>query len=1178
MRLTLVLMAASLMQVYATGYTQSAKISLALKNVSLKQALKEIEKQSDYTFVYSDSKIDVNKKIDINVKDCALVEVLDQLIADSEIRYTSIDNHIVLTDKKNYIYRLPSITHEAVLNREVIDMESLSPIRNVLLQQVSVSGQVVSSVDGQPLPGVNVVVKGTTLGTTTDINGSFNLNVPDPNATLVFSFVGFQTQEVALAGQKSVNITLVEETQELQEIVVVGYGVQSKATLTGSVATVNNEALSAGTQANALQRMQGKASGVTVLNSHTPGGDATIRIRGMGTINNNDPLYVIDGVPTKWGMSQLNANEIESITVLKDASSAAIYGARGANGVIIVTTKRGKSGKPQVSFSARAGFGKAAGKYDLLNTQEYGELLWLEAKNEGRAPNQTDLYGTGATPTIPDYINPAGAMEGDPRVDPSLYSHTPGAGFNNITRANKEGTDWYDAIYRTAKTQEYSLSLVGGGEKGTYSLSAGYLSEEGILKYVGFERMNIRSNADAEVTKWLKIGESLGIGYSQGKGNNGDNGEGVPISQAYRMQPIVPVYDIMGNFAGTKGNGTGNGENPLAMLYRDQNDYRRDLRGIGNAYAEVTILKDFKFKSLFGFDYRTFNSRDIFLQNPEFQEAKPADILTMDNNYTIQWNWVNTLNYIKTIAEVHKINVLVGTEAIGRNYNHFNASRSTFFSTDVDYMYLGAGEKDFINNGDGTEVKSASYFARVNYDFKGKYLIEGTFRRDGSSKFGSEKRWGNFPAFSLGWRISEENFMAATKTWMDYLKLRGGWGVSGNDELGSDYNGFTTYASNNQFAFYSMTGNPTATTAGFVHDRLGNPDAQWETTKTTNVGFDAGFLNNTLTVGIDLWQRKTTNMLYRLTQPGVYGSYQLPSVNIGDMDNKGYDIQVGYRNKALGGDFTYDINWNISHYKNEIKKISDNEAEFIGGANLRQVEYTRSTVGTSFPEFYGLIVDGIFQSDAEAKAYPVEFDAAYNVAGHFKFRDIAGGPDGGPDGKIDDADRTYIGSPHPKFTTGLNIDLAYKNLTLNAFFYASYGNKIMNYVKRWIDYSQFNGNRSKDRLYKSWGSPYLTDNADAELPRADLSEISQKSSTAFLEDGSFLRLKTLQLGYTLPNNFINKIGMARMEVYVQANNLFTITEYSGLDPEINASGSNLGIDQGSWPTTRQFMFGVKIDL
>jgi len=1036
-------------------------------------------------------------------------------------------------------------------------------------QQKLVTGKITDA-GGNPLPGVNIVERGTTNGAITGVDGNFSLTVASPNSVLICSFIGYTTQEVTVGSQSAINVTLAEALSALEEIVVVGYSTQVRRSLTGAVSTVNAEAIAKETTANAITRLQGKASGVNILNAKAPGGGANITIRGLGTINNNTPLFVIDGVPTKSSMSELNPDEIESLTVLKDASSAAIYGARGANGVILITTKRGTSGQAKVTFNARFGTSSFSNYYDLLNTQEYGELLWLEAKNVGVAPSNI-LYGTGSTPTIPDYIVPAGTMEGDPLTDPALYNHTPGSGFYNITKANKTGTDWYNVIFQPGVMSDYNMSLSGGSQKGTYAFTAGYYTEKGIVKYTEFDRYSLRSNSSTNLTNWLTLGQSLGLTYSVGKGNRGEYGEGIPISQAYRMQPIVPVYDIAGNFAGTKATGTGNGENPLAVLYRDRDDVSHNLRGIGNAFAEVQIIKGLRFKSLFGFDYRPYDSKDIFRQNPEFQESKPTDILNMSSGSTTQWNWANTLNFTRSFASSHTLNVLLGTEAVSVRSLDMNASRSTYFSDDVNYMFLSSGEKDQTNGGGGSEVKWMSYFGRLNYNFKDRYLAEATIRRDGSSRFGANSRWGNFPAFSVGWVISEEGFMANTKNVIDNLKIRAGWGKSGNDEVGN-YNGFSTFGSNSGSSFYSINGSVSSTAAVFYASALGNPDAKWETTSTTNVGIDVTLLKNTLTATFDVWQRKTVDMLFRLAIPNVSGAASAPSVNIGDMDNKGFDLNINYQNTAVSGQLSYGLGLTLSHYKNEIVKISNKETEFIDGGDFRQMKYTRATKGTSFPEFYGLIVDGYFMSQEEADAYPQEYGGTYNLAGHFKFRDVSN------DGIINDDDRTYIGSPHPKFTAGLNADVAYKGFSLSAFFYTVYGNKIANYVSRWIDYTQFTGNRTKDRLYKSWGSPYLANNADAVLPLADITNVSQYPSTAFLENGSFLRLKTLQLGYTLPKNISQTLRINAMQIYVQGTNLFTITKYKGLDPEVSRGGVNLGVDDGQWPTARQFVVGIKLDI
>lgn len=1033
-------------------------------------------------------------------------------------------------------------------------------------QQKRVTGHIADA-SGVSLAGVNILEKGTLNGAISDAGGNFSLSVASESSVLSFSFIGYSTKEVTVGTQSTIEVTLESDVTSLQEVVVVGYGTQRREELTGSISTVSSKEMKISTAPTAVGRMQGQVAGVTVTNSNTPGGDAFIRVRGMGTINDSRPLYVIDGVPSDPG-SSLNPDDIESISVLKDASSAAIYGTRGANGVILITTKRGSAGdKPTITFSTRVGVSNAINQYDMLNAQEYAASVWLRADNNGQT-RPSALYGTGSTPVLPDYLTPVGAMEGDTGTDPSTYSSS-----NVITKANKAGTNWYDQIYQAGKTQEYDFSISGGTQKSTYAFSAGYADQQGILIFTDFKRYTFRSNADAKVADWLKVGQSLSATFTQKTGDMGSDGEASPISQAYRIQPIIPVYDIMGKFAGTKsGPNFGNAENPVAQLTRNQNNYDKYSRAMGNFYAEATLIKGLNFKSLFGFDYGTTDQKYVNLANPEMAESHANDALSINHNYNLQWNWVNTLNFNRSFG-VHNISAVIGTEAISSVYTEENAGRAVYFNNSFDYMQLNSGEANQTNGGYASEWSLFSQFGRVNYSMNGKYLLEGVLRRDGSSRFSSANRYGIFPAVSAGWVISQEDFMAGTSNVINFLKLKGGWGNSGNDRIG-DYNSFTTFSVNKIQSSYPLDGTPSGLTTGFQPAQYGNDNVTWEKTSTLDIGLDTRFLNNSLSFGLDVWQRTTTDMLYQVQKPQVSGVANQPYVNIGDMKNTGFDIEMGYTNKALGGKFVYSINATLSHYKNEVTKLSNNANEFITTASERQVDYSRAQVGHAFPEFFGYIVDGIFQTQAEADAYPVNSLAdGYNKPGHFKFKDV------NDDGKIDASDRTFIGSPHPKLTGGLNINLAYSGFDLNMVFYGSYGNKMINYVKRWIDYGQFDGGLSKDALYKSWGSPYLANNADATLPMYDINSVSQLNSSAFVEDASFTRLKSLQLGYNLPSSVVSKIKVAGVNIYCQATNLFTITKYSGLDPEYYSSDPRtLGLDRGATPTSRQIMFGLRLTL
>ncbi len=1032
-------------------------------------------------------------------------------------------------------------------------------------QQKAISGKVTDA-QGTSLPGVSVAEKGTVNGTVTNIDGEYNLGVSNNAQTLVFSYIGMLTQEVIIGTQTQIDVVLKQDVVGLEEVVVVGYGTRMKEELTGAVSTISEDQMQISSAPSVVSRMQGQVSGVTVTSADRPGGEATIRIRGVGTINNTNPLYVIDGVPVGPG-NNLNPSDVESITVLKDASSAAIYGTRGANGVIIITTKRGRDNQaPSINFSLKTGVSNATNKYDMLNTKEYADAVWLSYKNRGVAPNHAQ-YGSGASPVIPDYILPAGAMEGDASVNPALYKNPD----YMIFKANKEGTDWYDEMYRSAIVQQYDLSVTGGGKNGTYAFSGSYLDEDGILEHTNFKRYTFRMNSDAKFNDWFKAGESLQVMYIDEHGNLGDNDEGTVISYGYRSQPIIPVYDIMGNFAGSRASEMGNSGNPVAMLYRARNNNGKAVRIIGNVYSEITIMKGLTAKTLFGYNHSQWNYNGYTIPNLEHSEPTKVNAHNHDSNYSLQWNWTNTINYNATFNDIHKISAVVGTEAIDNYYQSLNGSRSQFFSEDVQYMQLDAGESNIQNAGNASEWSLFSQFGRINYDLMRKYYIEGTIRRDGSSRFSQANRYGVFPAVSAGWAVSEESFLSGVEK-LDILKLRVGYGVSGNDQIGN-YNPYTTYRTHPQQAAYDFNGSNTTATAGFIPGNLGNEKVSWETTKTLNFGLDGVFFDRTLSASIDIWQRKTSDMLVQDPIPNVLGIATAPYVNIGEMQNKGYDIELGYNNTALDGKFRYGIMATLSHYKNEITMLSTDPKRTIDAASYRQKTYTRYAVGTAYPEFFGYVVEGIFQTEAEAAAHPQFGTTSYNAPGHYKYKDVSG-PDGKPDGKITADDRTFIGSPHPDLTGGLNFDLGYGSFDLNLFFYGSYGNDMINYVTRWIDYGMFNGGLSKRALYETW----TPERKDAPIAMLDQHANSQEPSTAYIEDASFLRLKNLKLGYTLPKTLLSRAQIKNLHVYVQVTNLFTLTKYRGLDPEVNSSGSNMGVDMGAWPTARQINFGVQLGL
>ncbi|MDQ3292243.1 MAG: SusC/RagA family TonB-linked outer membrane protein, partial [Bacteroidota bacterium] len=722
----------------------------------------------------------------------------------------------------------------------------------------TISGRV-SSATGDPLPGVTVLLKGTSNGATTAPDGGYSLTVPETAGTLVFSFIGYATQEKAFTGPGSINITLIEDTKALQEVVVTGYTAQSKRDITGAVATIDAKQLLATPSTNLGQAMQGKVSGVTVGNENSPGGGVMVRIRGFGTINDNSPLYVIDGVPTKGNLNTLNLNDIESMQILKDASAASIYGSRAGNGVVIVTTKKGKAGKPVFTYDTYVGTQRPGKFLDLLNTQEYARLIWESRRNAGAVGANGNpvhaQFGNGVDPVIPDYIFPAGAMEGDPRVAQDAsgkyinYSNNiDDPNFNKtkwlITKANKTGTNWMDEIFDPAPIQNHQLGVSGGNESGRYAMSVNYFNQQGIMIHTGFKRYSLRANTEFNVNKRIRVGENFQVAVGDRIVQPGSNGfENNPTSFAYRIQPLIPVYDVAGNFAGTRGTDLDNSNNPVSMLYRNKDNHQKEIRLFGNAYAEVDILKNLTAKTSFGVDYNLYNYRNYTFRDYESAEARGSNSLQTTNNYEWTWTWFNTLTYNTTFGENHRLNFLIGTEAIKDYHEFFDASRTNFASDELDNRYLSGGTGVQTNNGGGWNWALASEFAKANYVFADKYLLEGTIRRDRSSRFAPQFRTAYFPAASAGWVFSEENFAESWSNWLTRAKLRVGWGQTGNQEIGN-YNSITQFSTNPINSFYDLNGSRTSAVPGYELTQFGNALAKWETTTATNLGLDLTLLND----------------------------------------------------------------------------------------------------------------------------------------------------------------------------------------------------------------------------------------------------------------------------------------------------------------------------------------------
>ena len=1042
-----------------------------------------------------------------------------------------------------------------------------------LLAQRTVTGTVTDEMD-EGLPGVTVQVKGTATGTATDVDGNYSITVPDTESVLVFSFVGYFPQEEIVGNRTTINLSLVPDIQTLSEMVVTGYAVQEKRDITGSVGTVNRDELISVPASTVENQLQGRLAGVNVTNTGQPGAGSQVRIRGFASFQNNQPLYVVDGVQT-LDITTLNPNDIESITVLKDAGAASIYGSRASNGVILVTTRRGVRGVPKITYDAYYGTqDPGRGFTNLLNTQEMADLQWLVYDNTFDADNQPiqtashPQYGNyvrGQTrPTIPDYIVPSGAMEGDPRVNPALYNldlDNPG-NIYQIVRANKQGTDWFNEVTRAAPIQNHDITLSGGGENSRFLVGLNYFNQQGIILETFSKRYSIRGNSEFGIGDRFRIGENLQVTYRENRGI--DNlSEANAVSLSYRNQPIVPVRDIMGNFAGTRAQLTGNAPNPVANQIRTQHNDAFDVRILGNLYAELDILDNLTARSSIGGSLQNGYFHNFTYQTYERAENINTSTFNEGSFYNADWTWTNTLTYTETFDK-HAITAVGGYEAIqfgiGRGVT---GTRGGYFALNPNFWTLATGAT--IINATSyaiTPTTGISYFGRVDYGFDDRYLLSLTLRRDGSSRF--QDFYGTFPSVTAAWRVSGEEFMRGSEFITD-LKIRAGYGQMGNQQALDPNNQFFLFGGSPATSFYDISGTNTGSQQGFRPTRIGNPDARWETAENINIGIDFSLFDDKLEFIVDWYRKENRDLLFAPELPGTAGAAAPPAVNIANMVNSGIDAQVIYRHN-FRNDIRFESNLTFTSYRNEILNIAEGQTEFFaGGSRFGNIAINR--VGHPLSSFFGYQVQGIFQSNEEI-ANAAEQDGA--APGRFRFVDLDG------DGSITPADRTILGSPIPDFTAGLNISLAVRNWDFTAFFFASVGNDIYNYTRWWTDFvPSFAGGKSQDLLYNSW----TPERPGATTPMAEaISNFSTntQSTSYYVEDGSYLRARNIQLGYTFPTAITSRWRMDRLRVYAQAVNLFTITGYTGLDPELQGADTAFGIDYGNYPNVKQFIFGLNV--
>jgi TonB-linked SusC/RagA family outer membrane protein len=1041
-------------------------------------------------------------------------------------------------------------------------------------QQKTITGKVMGEKDKQPIFGATVAVKGSNVATQTGADGSFTITVPNPNSVLVITFVGFETIEIPLAGKSNVEISMKDKSTTLTDVVVTGYSSQAKKDITGSVAVVKTEDLKSIPAANAETQLQGRASGVTVITNNRPGDGASVRIRGFASFGGNEPLVVIDGIP--GSLTSINPNDIESMQVLKDAASASVYGSRASNGVIIVTTKKGKQGSAKVTYNMYYGASfPGKGYTNLLNPQEMADLAWLAKKNQG-LPLTHDQYGSGPNPRLPDYIlagTKSGVMEGDPAANPALYNLNLDnvSGSYLIVRANKAGTNWFKEITETAPIQNHNINVSGGSDRSRYLFGFDLFDQKGIVIHNFFKRYTARVNTEFNIKKNIRIGQNLQISASQGNGA-GLNDEGTEIANSYRAQPIVPVFNINGDFAGSRGANLGNGNNPYATRVRSKDNRGNNYSVFGNMYAEVDFLKHFTARTSFGGTFSNDNYYFYTFQTYENAENNSGTSFTEGVNYFRSWTWTNQLTYKNTFG-AHDVTVVGGSEAIEEWGRAIQGLRLGYFVDNVDFRSLDAGgaSGQRASGSPYTPAALFSIFGKADYAYNNKYLASFTIRRDGSSRFGANNRYGVFPAFSVGWRISEETFMQDIK-WLTDLKLRGSWGQMGNQRI-LPANSFSQYASGPGSSNYDINGNQNSTVGGFQLSFVGNPDGKWETNTTTNIGFDATLFGGKTEIVAEWYSKKTDDLLFRLEQVATAGagpSSNPPFVNVASMKNTGLDLLINQRMNIGGNNgVKLDATLTFTTYQNEITKIADGVDFFdaVGAAGRVGGTFFRNAVGNSVSAFYGFKVIGLFQSADDVAKSPTQEAAA---PGRFKYLDANG------DGAITDDDRVFFGNPNPDFTYGINLNASYKNFDLGVFFYGAEGKDVINYVRWWTDFvPSFQGAKSKDALYNSW----TPQRPNAKVP---IQEESGNRSTNgapnsyYMEDGSFLRMKNLSLGYSLPSSLLNRFKVDRLRLYVQATNLFTITKYTGLDPEVTGGDTEFGVDAGNYPTVKQFFIGVNL--
>jgi TonB-linked SusC/RagA family outer membrane protein len=1048
-------------------------------------------------------------------------------------------------------------------------------------QDRKVSGKV-SGTDSQGIPGVSILVKGTNTGATTDVNGAFSVTVKSASAVLNISAVGYKAQTITVGSQSSINVTLAEDNSQLDEVIVTGYSVTNKKESTAAASIVKAKDLQIAPSGNVEQQLQGRVAGVTLITNGQPGTASIIRVRGFGAFGGNEPLYVVDGVPV-GSTDFLSPDDIESTTVLKDAAAASIYGARAANGVIVYTTKRGSRNKG-ITVTYDGLFGgtdpNVGGVAKMLTPQEQADWTHVAYRNNAAA-NGTAVaythpqYGTSAQATLPTYLHFNGANgvnSGDMAAAQAAYAANPLTTF--VIKTNKAGTNWYDEITRFGTTMRHSLGIQGGTDKGRFYLGLSGQEQQGILLENDFKRYSARFNSEFDLGKKVRVGENIQMTYRSVRGQaGGNNGLGVAgdesvILSAYRMPTAIPVFDEFGSYASTKAAGFNNPRNPVRQIMRNNlNDNNYNASAFGNVYVEYEPIKDLIIKSSIGGQYSGYGYKDYNYKYLGDSEPEASDSFYEGSGYNFAYTFTNTAAY-KYQFRKHGVKALVGMEALNTGAGRqMSGSGINPFSMDTDFVTLSSVQSPVVNSSLYSGVNFYSLFSKLDYNFNEKYYVTGVVRRDGSSRFGSENRYGIFPAFSAAWRVTSEEFMKDLPAISD-LKIRGGWGLMGNSNNVDPANQYSLYAANKGSSYYPIDGQSSGANEGYYRSRIGNPAAKWETSETMNVGFDATLYNGKWEIVLDIWRKDTRDLLFNVPLPAVVGpSASAPAVNVAKMRNQGIDFQIINRGN-ITSELKYELTFNNSFLKNEIVAFAPGITNLTGGA-FRGITPVRMEVGQSLSSFYGYQVIGYFNSAAEVAAAPAQDGKGL---GRFRYADING------DGKITTDDRTFLGSPVPTYTGGINVGLTYRNFEFATYLYASAGNKIWNQSKWFTDFfGTFEGSGKGERAKQSW-TPELGNSAAAPIwESASNMSTSAGANSWYVENGDYIRVQNISLGYNIPKSYTSKLGIKRAKFTLSANNLLTITKYKGLDPGVGgAADTGFGIDVGNYPVTRSFNASINL--